>query len=261
MRAGAAADDSHAAEHLRTTATTSKRLLELDQKTRELLATYREELLHWNERFNLTAVTDPADVDHKLIGDALRLLPAVDRIAASKTKMGPLCVIDIGTGAGFPGLVLKIARPDLDMTLLEATGKKVTFLQHMIDLAGLNGVIAIHGRAEDLGQDRRFRAQFDVATARAVSSLPVLLELSIPLLRRGGTALFPKGADIDVELEEGKRAGAEIGADIVDVESLPIEDGESVTQLVIAAKIRETPTRFPRRSGLPAREPLGRAKR
>lgn len=225
---------------------------EIDEGVRERLTVYRDELLAWNRRVNLTAVTEPAGVDRRLIGDALRLLPVVD-------GLGPARLVDVGSGAGLPGLVIKIARPAIDVTLIEATGKKVTFLRHAIALLGLEGAEAVHGRAEELGRDPRYRGRFDLATARAVAALPVLMELCLPLLRVGGRALFPKGAELGTELAEGEWAAALVGGRIEQADLLADGEDETVTRLVIAAKIRETPNRFPRRSGIPAKEPLGRA--
>jgi 16S rRNA (guanine527-N7)-methyltransferase len=230
-----------------------------DPRVLERLAVFRDELLLWNQRFNLTAIADADGVDRRLVGDALRLLPALDGIAEEAGSGGRLVrLVDVGSGAGFPGLALKIARPDLDVTLVEATGKKVDFLRHAIETLGLEGAEAVHARAEDLGQDGRYRGRYDVATARAVAALPVLMELCVPLLRIGGQALFPKGADLGTEFAEGEMAAALVGARIERAELLPGEAGEPVTRLVIAAKIGETPARYPRRPGLPAKQPLGR---
>jgi 16S rRNA (guanine527-N7)-methyltransferase len=232
----------------------------LPPAVRARLATYRDELLLWNRRGNLTAIAGADAVDRRLIGDSLRLLPALDAaVEATGAGRRGVQLVDVGTGAGFPGLALKIARPDLDVTLVEATGKKVAFLRHVIALLGLEGVEALHARAEDIGRDGRYRGRYDLATARAVAALPALLELCLPLLRTGGRALFPKGADLGTELAEGNRAAALLGGRIDEAALLPGESDEPVTRLVIAVKIAETPTRFPRRSGVPAKEPLGRA--
>jgi 16S rRNA (guanine527-N7)-methyltransferase len=238
----------------------------LEPGVRGRLGVYRDLLLEWNGRFNLTAVTEPGEVDRRLVGDALRLLPEVDAYLDDSRTRGAQRVpeesrrslVDVGSGGGVPGLVVAICRPGLDVTLVEATGKKVAFLRHAIAALGLERVEAIHGRAEELGRDDRYRARYDLATARAVASLPALLELCVPLLRVGGRALFPKGADLGTELAEGERAAALVGARIVRAEALPTGPGETVTRLVIADKIGETPTRYPRRSGIPAKEPLGR---
>lgn len=225
----------------------------------EQLALYRDDLLHWNQRFNLTAISEPEAVDKRLIGDALRLLPVIDDLVERLAEAGgPLKLIDVGTGAGLPGLVIKIARPELDVTLLDATAKKVSFLHYMIKTLKLDRVEAVHGRAEELGHERRYRGRFGLATARAVTSLPALMELCMPLLAMGGWAVFPKGADIDEELAEAERANRTLGGRIDSSNTLETVQDAPVTRVVIVAKIHETPSRFPRRSGLPAKEPLGR---
>jgi 16S rRNA (guanine527-N7)-methyltransferase len=215
---------------------------------------YRDLLLEWNKRFNLTAITDPELVERRLFLDAWRMLPAI----ADATGGEAARLIDVGTGAGFPGLALKIARPALEVTLLEATGKKVGFLRHVIDTLGLTGVEALHGRAEELAHDPAHRERYDLATARAVASLPALIELCTPFLRIGGRALFPKSSDLDQELREGRRAAKTLGVTIVSADPLPEIEGEKVTRLVIVDRMERTPPRYPRRAGIPAREPLGR---
>jgi 16S rRNA (guanine527-N7)-methyltransferase len=218
------------------------------------VATYRDLLLEWNQKFNLTAITDPELVERRLFLDAWRMLPAID----DATGDGAAKLIDVGSGAGFPGLALKIARPSLDVTLLEATGKKVGFLQHVIDTLSLTGVEAIHGRAEEAAHDSTRRERYDLATARAVASLPALIELCTPFLRIGGRAFFPKSEELDKELQEGTKAANELGVTIVGAELLPAIEGEQVTRLVIVDRIVGTPPRYPRRAGIPSREPLGR---
>jgi 16S rRNA (guanine527-N7)-methyltransferase len=223
-----------------------------DQQTQVI--TYRDLLLEWNQKFNLTAITDPELVERRLFLDAWRMLPAIDDVTGGE----PAKLIDVGSGAGFPGLALKIARPSLEVTLLEATGKKVGFLRHVIDTLGLAGVEAIHGRAEELGHDPDRREHSDLATARAVASLPALIEMCTPFLRVGGRALFPKSDELGEELQEGAKAAKELGVTIVSADSLPAIQGEQVTRLVIVDRMVRTPPRYPRRAGIPAREPLGR---
>jgi 16S rRNA (guanine527-N7)-methyltransferase len=215
---------------------------------------YRDLLLEWNQRFNLTAITDPDLVERRLFADAWRMLPAIDAVTYGQ----PARLIDVGSGAGFPGLALKIARPALDVTLLEATAKKVTFLRHVVETLGLEGVEAIHDRAEEFGHDPGRRERYDLATARAVASLPALIELCTPFLKIGGHALFPKSEQLDQELQEGKKAAQMLGVRMLSADLVPAIEGEQVTRLVIAAKIRRTPPQYPRRAGVPAREPLGR---
>ena len=147
---------------------------------------YRAELLDWNTRMNLTAITNPEEVLLKHFLNSLTLLAVIDK--------PHLRLLDIGTGAGFPGLPLKIVRPQWSVTLLEATGKKVMFLNHVIETLQLEDVVAIHGRAEELAHKPAYRATFDVVTARAVAAIPTLLEYAAPYCRVGGLIIFPKKA-------------------------------------------------------------------
>jgi 16S rRNA (guanine527-N7)-methyltransferase len=214
---------------------------------------YRSLLIDWNGRHNLTAITDPAEIDRRLFLDALRMVPVLhDQLGGQGTPR----LVDIGSGAGFPALPLKIACPGMQMTLIEATGKKVLFLRHVIDALRLTGIDVIHGRAEDLGRDPAHRGAYDIATARAVASLAALLELSFPLLRVGGQALFPKGCDLDEELVTGRRAATTLGGRIDGVTTV-VAGGSC---LVRVTKTAPTQVRYPRRSGIPAREPLGSAR-
>jgi 16S rRNA (guanine527-N7)-methyltransferase len=213
-------------------------------------ARYRDLLLDSNTRMNLTAVTDPIEIERRLFLDGLRLLPAIDRLTSGRN---PPRMIDIGSGGGFPGLVLKIARPGLDVTLVDATGKKIRFLNAVIASLGLEGVRALQARAEELGRDERFRGAFDLVTARAVAPLPVLLEYAMPLARVGGVGLFPKGRDLAAELASAEAAASILGARVESAELLP--GGE--TRLVETRKQAPTPANYPRRPGLPSQAPLG----
>lgn len=230
--------------------------IELDEHQQSQLARYRDVLLGWNERINLTAITDPSDIERLLLLDALQMAPLIGDFAV-KLKHRPK-LIDIGAGGGLPGIPLAIALPGIDFTLLDATGKKVMVLNDMIAALGLQNARALHGRAEELGNSFEHRAYYDIATARAVASLPVLVELTLPLLKRAGRAWFPKSATIDDELRAGEIAAEIVGGRIDSAELLPEGADGRVTRLVVLVKMGETPRRFPRRAGLPAREPLGR---
>ena len=210
---------------------------------------YRQELLDWNTRINLTAITDPEEVLLKHFLDSLSLLTVYDR---SHTRL-----LDIGSGAGFPGLPLKIVRPEWHVTLLEATGKKTVFLRHIVEMLQLSNVEIIHGRAEDLAHKSEYRAAFDVVTARAVSSLPTLLEYCAPYCRVAGSIILPKKGELTEELTHGKRAAAQVGArlkDGVPVELPGLTDGR---RLLVWEQQKPCPERFPRSGSAIAKKPLG----
>lgn len=211
---------------------------------------YRQELLDWNGRFNLTAITDPDDILVKHFLDSLSLLTVCDPPVAR--------VLDIGAGAGFPGIPLKIARSRWQVTLLEATGKKVTFLKHVIETLHLDGIEAIHGRAEELARHPDDRGGFDIVTARAVAALPVLLEYAAPYCRVGGQMIFPKKGALREELLEGKRAARQLGAVFkADVPvTLPgLDDGR---RLLVWEQCASCPAQYPRGGSVMAKKPLGR---
>jgi len=219
-----------------------------DQQLAQFLR-YQQELLDWNTRFNLTAITDPEDVQIKHFLDSLSLLTVYDRPQAD--------LLDIGSGAGFPGLALKIVRPEWNVTLLEATGKKVTFLRHMIETLQLEGIIAVQGRAEELAHQEAYRAKFDLVTARAVASLSALLEYSAPYCRVGGSIVLPKKGDMVDELARGRRAAGQVGAvlkDDVVVEVPGLADGR---RLLVWRQQKACPVQYPRAGAVMIKKPLG----
>ena len=222
------------------------------------LAAYRDLLLDANRRINLTAVRDREGVERRLILESLRLVPALDRWLPA-TPMPWL--IDIGSGGGIPGLVLAIARPDLAITLVEATGKKVEFLRHAIAALELEHATAIHGRAEELAHEVDHRGAFDIATARGVAALPALCELCLPFLRPGGVALLAKGIEIGDELAQARAAAPMLGGEVVEAPILPGYESEITTRLVVVRKTGPTPRAYPRHSGIPVKSPLGGSKR
>lgn len=223
--------------------------LQLSEYQFEQLLRYCQELLDWNTRMNLTAITDPEEVWLKHFLDSLSLLSVYDK---PQTRL-----LDIGSGAGFPGLPLKIVRPQWQVTLLEATGKKVTFLQHIIDVLRLTNVIAIHGRAEELAHKRECRAAFDLVTARAVASLPTLLEYTAPFCRVNGLIVLPKKGELAEELAQGKRAAPLVGAILkanVPVTLPGLDDGR---RLLVWEQKELCPSQFPRSGAVMAKRSLG----
>lgn len=219
-----------------------------DQQIQQFLR-YQQELLEWNTRFNLTAITDPEEVQIKHFLDSLSILAVY---ASPQTHL-----LDIGSGAGFPGLALKIARPQWRVTLLEATGKKVTFLRHVIEALQLDGIEAVHGRAEELAHQASYRAHFDLVTARAVASIPTLLEYSAPYCRVGGSIVLPKKGDLADERARGKRAADQLGsafkADVA-VELPGLTDGR---RLLVWRQQKACPAHYPRAGAVMSKKPLG----
>lgn len=216
---------------------------------------YGELLLDWNERMNLTAITDPAQVQALHFLDALSLVPAIRAWCRAAGYDDPT-LIDIGSGAGLPGIPLKIALPRLRVTLLDATGKRVRFLQQAIDDIGLRGIGAVQGRAEELARDAEWREWFDLVTARAVARLPTLLEWCLPFARAGGLLLAPKAGNLAEEIAQGQRAAATLGGRLR--EAQPVALPELPGRVVVPIdKTAPTPPHYPRGGGLPSKQPLG----
>ena len=222
------------------------------------LEAYRDLLHLRNQVTNLTAVRDLNGIERRLILESARLVAPILSLPHGPANGAPR-LLDLGTGGGIPGMVLAIACPELRVTLLDATGKKVAFLGEAIQALELEHVSTLHGRAEEIGHDPRWRNQFDIVTARAVATLPALLELGLPLVRTGGHLVLPKGTGIEDELQQAERAAAILGAGIVSAELLPDAGSTIDTRLVIVRKVATTPGTCPRRSGLPTRNPLGAA--
>ena len=220
------------------------------------LKRYRDLLFERNQITNLTAVRDLPGIERRLILESLRLVAPLQALPR-RDAPGQQSLIDVGTGGGLPGMVLAIACPEFNVFLLDATGKKVAFLDEVVRELGLANTTTIHGRAEEIGHQPRYRNGFDVVSARAVSSLPALLEMGLPLLRVGGHMLLPKGVEIDDELVAGHRAASILGGEILSSDLLP--DGGSTidTRLVIVRKQSATAGIYPRRSGIPSKTPLG----
>jgi len=223
--------------------------LQLSTQQQQQLLRYRQELLDWNTRVNLTAIKDPEEVLLKHFLDSLSLLSVYDQPTAK--------LLDIGSGAGFPGLVLKIARPQWQITSLEATGKKVTFQKHIIDLLHLNGVVTIHGRAEELAQKSEYRSSFDVVTARAVASLPALLEYCAPYCRVGGGIILPKKGDLAEELAQGKRAATQVGTILKADVPITLSGPDDGRRLLVWEQKKLCPPQFPRGGAAMAKRALG----
>ena len=206
-------------------------------------------LLEWNKKFNLTRITEPEEIAVRHYLDSLSLL-AVEDVPGGST------MIDVGTGAGFPAIPLKIVLPDLDMTMLDSVRKKLTFLDTVVRELDLSDVELVHGRAESLGREERYRERFDFAVSRAVARLNVLAEYCIPFCRVGGKFVAYKGPDVDEEIQGAAEALRTLGGGLAAVHEFTLPHSDVHRTLVIVKKSRVTPNRYPRKAGVPERNPL-----
>lgn len=222
--------------------------------------TYGDELLEWNRQFNLTAVTDPEQVQTRHFLDSLALIPALaghEGISVPALLSRNLRMVDVGAGAGFPGLALRIVWPRARLSLIEATGKKVRFLEHVSQKLGLGDVKLIQGRAEELGLKEPYRAGYDLVLARAVASLPTLVEYLLPLARRGGQVVAYKGSAAHEEAMCAEQAIRTLGGRLTKLIPVEIPGLVETRVLVLIDKVAQTPDGYPRGRGLPRKHPLG----
>lgn len=212
---------------------------------------YYEMLVEKNKVMNLTGITEYEEVIQKHFLDSLSLIRVIPDIASQK-----LTVIDLGTGAGFPGIPLKIAFPELEITLMDSLNKRILFLQEVIDALGLKKVSAVHGRAEEMASNATHRQQYDLCVSRAVSNLAVLTEYCLPFVKKGGLFVSYKSADSDAEIQEGKKAISILGGKLTCVDKFQLPDSDLRRALVCIKKVKDTPKKYPRKAGTPAKLPL-----
>ncbi len=223
--------------------------LRLSRTQLSALSLYERELTDWNTRLNLTAIRDPQEIHTKHFLDSLTCL-----LAMRETPPGKL--IDIGTGAGFPGIPLKILLPSIHLTLVESVGKKAEFCRHVVNILNMSGVEVVQERAEVLGQDPQFRERYDWAVARAVAILPVLAEYLLPLVRVGGRMLAMKGESGPAEAHTGEHALRVLGGHLRQLLPVTLPGVAEERYLVVIDKVAATPSTYPRNVGVPAKRPL-----
>ena len=224
--------------------------IDLSDRQVEQFMRYKELLQEWNEKMNLTAITEDREVMTKHFLDCMTINKALD-MKNQKT------VIDIGTGAGFPGLVIKIAFPHLEVTLVDALKKRLNFLEVVIEELELTGIKCIHSRAEDLGKNKAYREGFDICASRAVANLAVLSEYTLPFVKVGGYLIALKGQKLDEELEQGQKAIEILGGKLEEVVHTGVPFTDLDHKIAKIKKVKPTATKYPRKAGEPTKSPLG----
>lgn len=209
--------------------------------------TYMNLLLEWNEKMNLTAITEPNEVILKHF---------IDSLTISKYIEDDSTVIDMGTGAGFPGIPLKIVREDINITLVDSLNKRIKFLDEVIDKLDLQNIETVHARAEEFGRSVKYREKFDYATSRAVANLSTLAEYLIPLVKIKGKVISMKGSTVSEEIEMGKKAINVLGGKILKIDEFSLPDSDIKRNIIMIEKIKSTPNRYPRKAGTPAKDPI-----
>lgn len=221
--------------------------IELNEKQCEKFYNYMDLLLEWNNKINLTAIIEPAEIITKHF---------IDCITIKKHAKDEDCIADIGTGAGFPGIPLKIANDTLNVTLVDSLNKRINFLQDVIEKLGMKKIDAIHSRAEEFGKNKTNREYYDIATSRAVAKLNVLAEYMLPLVKVGGKCICMKGPEISEELNKSKNAINILGGRIKEVQEFILPETDMKRTIVIIEKVNKTPVKYPRKPGMPIKFPL-----
>lgn len=220
----------------------------LKEKQIDQFYQYMQLLLEWNEKMNLTAITKPEEIIVKHLIDSITIAKYIEK----NSKL-----VDVGTGAGFPGIPLKIIREDIEITLLDSLNKRICFLEEVMKQLKLEKIEAIHSRVEDFGKNKKYREAFDYATSRAVANLATLSEYLIPLVKIQGRALCMKGSTIKEEIEQSQKAITTLGGKIEKIEKFQLPESDIERHIILLQKIEPTPSKYPRKSGIPSKEPIG----
>lgn len=208
---------------------------------------YMNLLMEWNKKINLTAIIEPKEIILKHFVDSLTISKYIE-----ENKK----VADVGTGAGFPGIPLKIYRKDLKITLIDSLNKRLNFLNEVISELELKEITTVHGRAEELGQNKEYREKFDIVTSRAVANLSTLSEYLIPFIKKDGKCIYMKTLELDEELEKAKKAINILGGKIIKTDKFYLPESEIGRSIVVVEKEKQTPIKYPRKPGTPSKEPL-----
>ena len=210
---------------------------------------YKEILVEWNQKMNLTGIEDEKEVFIK------HFLDSISAVSKGYIKNG-MSLIDVGTGAGFPGMPLRICLPELKVTLLDSLNKRINFLQEVANQIDIDDIEFIHGRAEDFGKDENYRECFDIATARAVAGLPALMEFCVPFVKVGGYFVCLKGPNANLELEESKKAMEALGLEYIEKIDIKLPEIDLDHNILVFKKVKNTPSKYPRKAGKVTKNPI-----
>jgi len=208
---------------------------------------YMNLLIEWNEKINLTAIVEPKEIILKHFMDSLTIIKHIEQ---NKT------VIDIGTGAGFPGIPIKIMREDLKITLLDSLNKRINFLDEVIQKLELKNITAVHARIEEYAKNKQYREKYDIVTSRAVANLTTLSEYMLPMVAVKGMAICMKGSEVNEEILKSKNSIKLLGGEISKIEEFTLPKSDHKRNLILVKKIKQTPSKYPRKPGIPSKEPL-----
>ncbi|MGM9530805.1 16S rRNA (guanine(527)-N(7))-methyltransferase RsmG [Intestinibacter sp.] len=223
--------------------------LEANEKVLSDFQEYKELLVEWNQKMNLTGIEDEKEVFIK------HFLDSISAVTKGYIQNG-MSLIDVGTGAGFPGMPLRICLPELKVTLLDSLNKRINFLQEVASKLSIDDIEFIHGRAEDFGKNEDYREKFDIATARAVAGLPVLMEFCVPFIKVGGYFVCLKGPNANLELEESKKAMEVLGVEYIEKIDVKLPEIDLNHNILIFKKVKNTPSKYPRKAGKVSKNPI-----